>query len=164
MTKYRSVLLAGIVMLLISALSGIEAVARAIQFPSGRLAAFFLGAPCAYDSGSLLIFTHPQTVVSIACSGVHFFAFLTGLGAGYWCNKNWKRWISLLPLCYLITLFTNAARITMAWQFRRFSTGHLPGWLQIYVHIGIGIVCFLSIATLCLYLINQNALQRKDTP
>lgn len=164
MNKYRTAIIAGGVMLILSALGDITAVARCFQLPSGWLASFFLGAPTVVDGDNMRILTAPLVIVSEACSGIHFFAFIAGLGSGYWCGVNIRRWMLLLPASYLITLFANAARIAMAWQFRRFSNGHLTEWLQIYIHIGIGIVCFLSITAILLYFIKQQPLQRKETP
>jgi hypothetical protein len=73
------------------------------------------------------------------------------------------RWLALLPLSYLIALFGNAARISMAWQFRRFSGGRIPEWLHEYVHMGIGIVCFLTIVAVLLYWILPQPRQEKET-
>ncbi len=164
MNKYRPIIIAGSLMLLLSWIGNIDAIARGLQIPSGWLAAFFLGAPAAMEDGSIRIFTSPQVIVSVACSGIRFFAFLAGLGGGYWCRGKIRRWLMLLPASYLITLFANAARIAMAWQFRRFSNGHLPGWLQMYVHIGIGTVCFLSVTAILMYVITPKPQPKTDNP
>ena len=54
-----------------------------------------------------------------------------------------------------MTLLGNAARISMAWQFRRFTAGQIPEWLQEYAHLGIGMVCSLTLSAALLYWINH---------
>ena len=147
----REPLIAGAVMLLVARMGSFESILLALQIPSGLLASIFLGAPAVVEDQVVRIFTQPLLTVNAACSGVRFFAFIAGLGGGYWCGKRVGRWLVLLPLCYLITLLGNAARISMAWQFRRFTDGRIPEWLQEYTHMGIGIVCFLSLSAALLY-------------
>ena len=151
----RAPLLAGGLMLLIASICSRESMAYGLQVPSGFIAAFFLGAPALVDDHVVRIFTQPLLTVNSACSGIRFFAFIAGLGGGYWCGKRFWRWIALLPLCYLIALSGNVARIVMAWQFRRLTEGRIPDWLQEYMHMGIGMACFLSLVAALLYWINR---------
>jgi exosortase/archaeosortase family protein len=154
-SSVRSPLIAGLLMLLFSSLCSREPIAYGLQIPSGLLASIFLGAPAGIEDHVVRIFTDPLLTVNAACSGIRFFAFIAGLGGGYWCGKRLWRWMALLPLCYLIALLGNAARIAMAWQFRRFTEGRIPEWLQEYVHMGIGMVCFLTLVAALLYWINR---------
>jgi len=154
-SKYRPIIISGGLMFLLAAICSIDAVARLLQIPSGVLASYFLGAPAVVEDHMVRIFTNPLLTVNPACSGVRFFAFIAGLGGGYWCGKHLLRWIALLPLCYLIALFGNSARISMAWQFRRFAGGRIPEWVQEYIHMGIGMVCFLTIVAALLHWINH---------
>lgn len=155
----REPLVAGAVMLLVSRIGSLESIVHALQIPSGLLASVFLGAPAVVEDQVVRIFTQPLLTVNAACSGIRFFAFIAGLGGGYWCGKRVGRWLALLPLCYLIALLGNAARIAMAWQFRRFTDGRIPEWLQEYVHMAIGMVCFLSLVAALLYWINRQPLK-----
>lgn len=163
MNKQRPLIIAGCVIILLSMVGGLDSAIRWLQIPSGWLASFLLGAPSAIEDNAVRIFTHPQIVVGTACSGTRFFAFVAGLGAGYWCGQSFWRWLALLPISYVVTVFANAARIAMAWQFRRFSVGRIPEWLQEYVHMGIGVVCFLTITAVLLYSLNPPTFKQKDS-
>jgi len=127
---------------------------RFLQLPSGWLSALFLGAASRVDHDVVMILVNPPLTVSSACSGAGFFAFLCGMGGAFFCGWRPLRWLALLPLSYLIALLANTARIVMAWQFHRFSAGHLPGWLQEYSHMGIGMACFLSITAVLLWFLS----------
>ena len=162
MSKYRSIIISGGLMFLLASICSPAAIARLLQIPSGVLASYFLGAPAVVGDNVVRILTNPLLTVGAECSGIRFFAFLAGLGGGYWCGKRLLRWLALLPLCYLIALLGNAARISMAWQFRRFTGGRIPEWLQEYIHMGIGMACFLTIVAVLLHWINHQPRNTKE--
>ena len=157
MIRYRSILISVATMFSLAWLGDIPAVERMLQVPSGVLAAGFLGAPFRIDADGVAILLQPLLMVTGSCSGTTLFAFLAGLGAGYWCGNRLRRWLLLFPLAYGMALLGNAARISMAWQFRRLTNGQIPEWLQEYAHMGIGMVCSLTLAAALLYWINLTA-------
>lgn len=160
--RYKILILACAIMFAVNTLCVLTGAGRLLQIPSGGLAAFFLGAGAQLESGVVKILVNPPLTVSAACSGRGFFAFLCGLGGAFYCGKNQMRWLLLLPLCYLIALFANFARIIMAWHFHRLYAGRLPGWLQEYCHMGLGLACFLSITALLLWWIVVKNAPQKD--
>lgn len=161
--KNRSMIVTGLLLAGLLSFSTTPILIQALQLPSGWLAAFFLGAPSCVDGDLVRIFTTPQVTISQACSGVRFFILITALGGGYWCGTKIRRWLLLFPVTYLIAVHVNAARISMIWQFRRFSAGLIPEWLQQHGHMGIGIVCFLSVITVLFYWCNRNLSYEKET-
>lgn len=164
MKKHAPLLIATVLTLIVHQLISFPPMERLLQIPSGYLAAFFLGAPASFDGEVVLITTHPLLTVSPACSGVRLFAILVGLGGGYWCARRIFRWLALLPACYLITLFSNSARITAAWHFRHVSKHLIPDWLQEFAHMGIGAVWSLTIISLLIFWITRPSQPVEEPP
>jgi exosortase/archaeosortase family protein len=150
----RPLIIAIVTMFLLRWIGEIPGVLKIMQVPSAILASLFLGAPFVIDGSSVQILVHPLLEVTPHCSGMTLFSFLAGIGAGYWCGKNVLKWLWLLPITSFISLLGNAARISMAWQFRRLTEGHLPDWAQEYAHMSIGIICSLTITAAILYFIH----------
>ena len=46
----------------------------------------------------------PLLTVSTACSGARLFSILAGLGGGYWCGRQLRRWLILLPTVHWLKL------------------------------------------------------------
>lgn len=162
--RYKIFIIACAIMFAIDTACALTGARYLLQIPSGWLTAIFLGAGARVESGVVMIQVYPPLSVSAACSGCGFFAFLCGMGGTFFCGRNTLRWLTLLPLSYLIALFANTARIIMAWQFHRLYASHLPGWLQEYCHMGLGLACFLSItAVLLWWMVVKNAPQKEGT-
>ncbi len=138
-------------MLAVDAVCSLSGAGRWLQMPSGWLAALFLGAGSRVDQDVLRILVNPPLTVSPVCSGSGFFAFLCGMGGAFYGGRSLRRWLVLLPLSYLIALLANSARIVTAWHFHRLSGTRLPEWLQEYCHMGIGLLCFLSVTAVLLW-------------
>ena len=151
--KHKTFIIACVVMFVIDFVCSLSGAGCLLQIPSGWLAALFLGAPCCVDQDIVRIMVSPLLTVSEKCSGSGFFAFICGMGGAFFCGSKPLRWLVLLPLCYLIALIGNVARIVMAWHFQRLSEGRIPEWLQEYSHMGIGMACFLSITAVLLWVI-----------
>ena len=160
--RYTPIIIAGSLMFFIYSILSLASTASLLQIPSGYIASFFLGAPISFSNSIIQIQTIPPLTVSIACSGIRLFSIIAGLGGGYWCRHNVWRWLILLPLSYIITLFSNAARIVVIWQFRRFSNGYLPDWVQEFCHMGIGIVCSLTIILAIFHFITNKSIKNKE--
>ena len=157
MKKHQPLLIAAGLMLLIHALFASEPLTRLLQVPSGVMASLFIGAPVSFSAGVVHIHAQPELTVSGACSGVRLFAILTGLGGGYWCGRQPRRWLALLPFAYGAALFSNSVRIAAVWQFRRIFANAIPEWLHEFAHMGIGIVWSLTLVTIPLYAITRKS-------
>lgn len=155
MKKHMPLVIAAGLMLVMHDIFSIHALEKWLQIPSGYIAAFFLGAPVSFTGEVIEIGTKPLLTISVPCSGVKLFSILIGLGGGYWCGRKISRWLVLLPACYVITLFSNAARIVAGYHFRIITEGMLPDWLQEFAHMGVGGVWSLTVVALLVFLITR---------
>jgi len=157
MKKHLPLIIAAGLLLMMHEFFSLQSREKLLQIPSGYIAAFFLGAPAAFNGEVIEVGIKPLLTVSIPCSGVKLFSILIGLGGGYWCGCKPLRWLVLLPVCYLITLFSNSARIVAAYHFRTITDGLLPDWLQEFAHMGIGGVWSLTVIAVLVYWITRSS-------
>jgi exosortase/archaeosortase family protein len=113
--------------------------------PAARVAASFLGASCAPAEEGFRIFSCPAVHVTAACSGVsYFFIVMAVLLFSVVQFRRWRFLLGVVPAAYAVTLVANSARIVCGWHTRILAERFLSERWYNLVHLGTGMVCFLT--------------------
>ncbi len=149
--RWRSPLITGAVLLLFIPLTATFAPfwTSGFSMPAARLAAAFMGIPCVRVPGGYALASQVLPVsVTTSCSAASFFILLTALVCGVlYGSKGSSRAKMLLwvvPGCYAITLTANTARIVLGWHAGIWARVHLAENFWGAVHLGIGVMVFIS--------------------
>lgn len=121
-----------------------------LGFPSAQLCSLFLGSDCiATPEGYLLTAAVLPVHVTKACSAASFFILLLVTMAMAVVpsrrGKDLLKLVWVVPLAYGITLMANTARIIGGWLTGRWARSALPENLWAGVHLGTGVVVFLTV-------------------
>ena len=117
--------------------------------PSAQISSLFLGSNCTATAEGYLL-TNPILTVHVTkvCSAMSFFILLSTLAAGAVIRslrpKEFLNLIWIIPLAYVITILANAARIIAGWVTGRWARAVLPENFWPGVHLGTGVVVFLT--------------------
>ncbi len=149
--KWRSSLITGALLLLFIPLTSTLAPfwTKGFSMPAARLAAAFMGIPCVRAPGGYTLASEILPVsVTASCSAASFFILLTALVCGVlYGSRGGFRARTLLwavPGCYAVTLTANAARIILGWHAGVWARGHLAEDFWGAVHLGVGVMVFIS--------------------
>ena len=121
-----------------------------LGFPSAQLCSLFFGSDCiATPEGYLLTNAALPVHVTKACSAASFFILLLvmmAMAVMPSCRgKDLLKLVWVVPLAYGITLMANTARIIGGWLTGRWARSTLPENLWAGVHLGTGVVVFLTV-------------------
>jgi exosortase K len=120
-----------------------------LGFPSAQICSIFLGSDCiATPEGYMLTNEMLPVHVTKACSAASFFMLLLVLISGAVIKslqiKEFLKITWIIPLAYIITISANAARIVGGWITGRWARMVLPENFWAGIHLGTGVVVFLT--------------------
>lgn len=139
--------------------------------PSAQMCSLFLGVDCITTEHGYMLTNRILTVhVTRACSAANFFILLSALIVGLVIKsarfRELLKIVWILPLAYIITILANSSRIVGGWITGRWARSVLPENFWPGVHLGTGIVVFLTFLILTYLLLtwsSYNEYQRNKT-
>jgi exosortase K len=112
-------------------------------YPTGKLTSFFCGGFSSFsEEGFRLLIAEVPVLISTACSGLTFFCILFSFITISRISIYKK--ISLLLLCYPLTIIANMFRIISSAHTHQLIGSHLPGGLFHTVHLVTGVIVYLT--------------------
>jgi exosortase K len=139
--------------------------------PSAQICSLFLGADCiTTDNGYMLTNSVLAVHVTKVCSAAGFFILLLALMIGVVIKSarlnQFLKIVWILPVAYIITILANSARILGGWITGKWARSVLPEKFWPAVHLGTGIVVFLTFLVVTYLLLtwrSYNECQRDKT-
>jgi exosortase K len=139
--------------------------------PSAQMCSLFLGADCITTENGYMLTNRILAVhVTKACSAAGFFILLSALMVGVVIKSarlsQLMKIVWILPLAYIITILANSARILGGWVTGKWARRVLPENFWPGVHLGTGIVVFLTFLILTYLLLtwrSYNEYQGNET-
>jgi exosortase K len=123
--------------------------------PSARFCSLFLGSDCIPTANGYMLTNESLAIhITKACSGASFFILLCALIISVTIKSirmnDVVKLCWILPLAYIVTLLANSSRILAGWITGRWARAFLPEDLWGGVHLGTGVVIFLTFL-ICTY-------------
>ena len=130
--------------------------------PSAQICSLFLGADCITTENGYMLANRMLAIhVTNVCSAANFFILLSALMAGLVIKsarfRELLKIVWILPLAYVVTIFANSSRIVGAWVTGRWARRILPENFWPGVHLGTGIVVFLTFLILTYLLLSWSS-------
>lgn len=140
-----------------------------LGFPSARICSMFFASDCVSTSEGYLITNKALPVhVTDVCSASNFFILLIVLIS---CSviqsfsaKELTKAVWILPLAYAVTVFANSSRIIGGWVTGRWARMTLPENCWPGIHLGTGVVVFLTCLMMTYLFLNRRLLNGCQGP
>ena len=161
-TRWRGFFVTAILILLFAPLISVLPSVRLWLFcmPASYAASIFLGLQCMpAGEGYVLLHDSLPVYVTLACSASHYFVLVCALICGMLYDTDSKTslrsllWI--VPMCYGVTLLANVARIVLCWYAGILARRYLAEGYWPSVHMGVGVLVFLSFLIVTYILIGR---------
>jgi exosortase K len=121
-------------------------------YPTGKMVSLFCGGYLDVNGeGCRLMIGHTRVLISSECSGTSFFCILFSFIAV--SSLTIKRKVFMLVMSYPITLISNSFRVISAAYCHQFIAPLLPDGLSHSVHMGVGVIVYLTCLSAISYFI-----------